>query len=164
MLPKNGRGFIENAARHGYPWGDDLSMSKSFRCTLQVRGYELDSFGHVNHAVYVSYLEHARWEMLSGEGITLQSFRQWSRWPVIASLQIQYLRPCFMDDVLEVRSRISGHGKAQFTIEQEIYRADQPVVKAQVQAVIVNEKGRPAELPPDIARLWKNSEDAGGGI
>ena len=27
---------------------------------LTVRPYECDSYGHVNHAVYVNYLEHAR--------------------------------------------------------------------------------------------------------
>ena len=34
---------------------------KTYRCLIQVRGYELDSFGHVNHANYLNYLEHARW-------------------------------------------------------------------------------------------------------
>jgi DNA-binding response OmpR family regulator len=31
-------------------------MPKIYECALEVRGYELDSFGHVNHAVYISYL------------------------------------------------------------------------------------------------------------
>ena len=33
------------------------------RFEFNVRGYELDSFGHVNNAVYLNYLEQARWEM-----------------------------------------------------------------------------------------------------
>lgn len=31
-------------------------------CSVQVRGYELDSFGHVNNAVYLQYAETAKWD------------------------------------------------------------------------------------------------------
>ena len=32
---------------------------------FDVRGYELDSFGHVNNSVYLSYMEEARWQMMN---------------------------------------------------------------------------------------------------
>ena len=35
---------------------------------LAVRTSELDSFGHVNHAVHLSYLEHARFHALKEAG------------------------------------------------------------------------------------------------
>jgi hypothetical protein len=35
---------------------------------LTVRPYECDSYGHVNHAVYVNYLEHARMQFLLAAG------------------------------------------------------------------------------------------------
>ena len=50
---------------------------KTYRTELEVRGYELDSYGHVNHAVYPSYLEHARWQMLESESINLKTFAEW---------------------------------------------------------------------------------------
>ncbi len=34
-----------------------------------MRGYELDSFGHVNNAVYLNYLEQARWEIVQKLGV-----------------------------------------------------------------------------------------------
>lgn len=36
-----------------------------------VRGYEIDLFGHVNNAVYMNWLEHARWALYAahGEGV-----------------------------------------------------------------------------------------------
>ena len=80
-------------------------MSKIYHSTLHVRGYELDSFGHVNHAIYVSYLEHARWEMLLEEQITLEKFMEWKRWPVIASIELHYLKPTFLNDKLDVSTR-----------------------------------------------------------
>ena len=35
-----------------------------FKYFHTVAGYELDSFGHVNNAVYLNYLEQARWDIL----------------------------------------------------------------------------------------------------
>ena len=32
---------------------------------LRVRGYELDSFGHVNNAVYLQYAEEAKWHFFA---------------------------------------------------------------------------------------------------
>ena len=129
-------------------------MGKTYRCRLEVRGYELDSFGHVNHAVYVSYCEHARWEMLKSEGVTLETLSQWQRWPVIANLEFQYLKPTFIGDALEIQTHLVERGKTHFTFEHVLRRGDQEVVKAKVRAVMVNEKGRPSELPPALAALW----------
>ena len=38
------------------------------RTRIVVRTSELDSFGHVNHAVYLNYFEHARFEALKDAG------------------------------------------------------------------------------------------------
>jgi acyl-CoA thioester hydrolase len=40
-----------------------------FAVRIAVRGYELDSNGHLNRAVYLQYAEHARWEQLRASGI-----------------------------------------------------------------------------------------------
>ena len=42
-------------------------QTNRYTCHLTVRGNELDSFGHVNNAIYLNYLEQARWEILRDE-------------------------------------------------------------------------------------------------
>ena len=44
-------------------------MADPFRVRVTVRGYELDTQGHLNQAVYLQYAEHARWECLRASGI-----------------------------------------------------------------------------------------------
>jgi len=127
---------------------------KTYRCAISVRGYELDSFGHVNHAVYIQYLEHARWELLIEEGITLQTFQKWKCWPVISRVEASYLRPCFLDDKLEVRTRITDQKLTRFAFEQEIYRGEVKVFEGKVHSVMVNEQGRPAPIPKELADTW----------
>ena len=45
-------------------------MAGVFTVRITVRGYELDTQGHLNQAVYLQYAEHARWELLRAAGIT----------------------------------------------------------------------------------------------
>lgn len=140
---------------------------KIYESDLEVRGYELDSFGHVNHAEYVRYLEHARWKVLEEESIGIAEFKSWQIWPVIAEIQLRYLRPTFMGDCLKVRTKITDHTRTQFIFSQQIFKVESSptndgktahsetlVLEATIRAVMVNEKGRPTEIPPEIARLW----------
>lgn len=131
-------------------------MAKTYLCPLEVRGYELDSYGHVNHAVYISYLEHARWKLLQDEGVSLKRFNELKLWPVISQLEVKYLKPTFLGDRLEVRTRVIEHGKTNFTFGHEVYRGESKVFEGTVRAVMVNENGRPSAIPPELGRIWSD--------
>jgi acyl-CoA thioesterase FadM len=55
-------------------------MGKPARYQLKVRHYEVDQYGHVNHAQYVHYLEVARIEALDALGLSLGEMRRHSVW------------------------------------------------------------------------------------
>lgn len=140
--------------------------AKRYFCELEVRGYELDSFGHVNHAEYVRYLEHARWKLLEEESIGIREFKEWKVWPVIAEIQVRYLRPTFLGDRLRVETWLSDHTRTQFQFSQEIYRYGsvsgsekvEKILEASLKAVMVNERGRPTEIPSRITQLWVKTQ------
>src|SRR5689334_18285731 len=48
-------------------------LSFPFSIELDVRGYEIDSWGHTNNAVYVQWLEEARWQMARIGGLPFQA-------------------------------------------------------------------------------------------
>lgn len=129
-------------------------MARTYRSTVHVRGYELDSFGHVNHAVYLNYMEHARWELLAEKGITLERMAEWKRWPIIAHVELDYLKPTHMGDELDIHSSVVSTGKTHFVVEQVILRGDTEVLRGKVTIVTINEKGRPAELTPEMRTIW----------
>lgn len=129
--------------------------SKIYSSKISVRGYELDSFGHTNHAHYLSFMEHARWELLAQEGITLKHIGEWKRWPVIAGVEVKYLKPTYMGDVLEIRTQALEHGRTHFKLSQKILRGETVVLDATVFVVIVNETGRPDQIPSEMTRLWE---------
>ena len=129
-------------------------MSKTFRYALEVRGYELDSFGHVNHAVYLNYMEAARWKMLQEVGILHEQIVRDQLFPVITGIEIKYRRPAFAGDTLEVRSQVAEHGRFQFRLDQQIFKDETPIATAQVHSVIIDGRGRPVETPAAYHRLW----------
>ncbi len=51
-------------------------MGEPARLRLKVRHYEVDLYGHVNHANYVHYLEAARVEALEAVGLSLPEVRR----------------------------------------------------------------------------------------
>jgi YbgC/YbaW family acyl-CoA thioester hydrolase len=132
--------------------------TKTYQSKLHVRGYELDSFGHVNHAVYVQYLEHARWEMLAAEGVTPANFVEWKRWPVIHRIEMDYVRPTFMGNELEILTQLADYGRIQLIFAQSILHQGVVVAKGRVRVVIVNELGKPCLMPAEISRIFGTEE------
>jgi YbgC/YbaW family acyl-CoA thioester hydrolase len=125
-----------------------------FCCSIEARGYELDSFKHVNHAVYINYMEHARWKVFDELGITLEKLDEWKTWPVIANLEAKYIRPTYKGEVLEIRSRVAGHTQTSMFIEQKIVRGEDLVFVGKVTVVMVNEAGRPTRFSEPMAKAF----------
>lgn len=131
---------------------------KTYRCTLEVRGYELDSYGHVNHANYLNYLEHARWEALAQEGMSKPFFDRIQLWPIVSKIEVKYLKPALMGQKLEITTRCLEHRAASMVFEQNIILitpdANVPVVEARIHGVTINEQGKPARHPKEMERMW----------
>ena len=68
-----------------------------------VRGYELDSFGHVNNSVYLNYLEQARWEIFKSKEL-FDYFKNNQLRLVIIENHIRYLNEAkIFDELLVLR-------------------------------------------------------------
>jgi len=129
------------------------STTWNHRTKLRVRGYELDSYRHVNHAVYLSYLEQARWEYLSACQLSLPELDRLKRWPVVVHLEMNYKKPALMDDELEILSRVSKLGRASMEIEHEIHCNGSLILSGRVTAAIIDETGKATRLPEEFLRM-----------
>ena len=59
---------------------------------------------------------------------------------------IDFVRPARIDDVLEVRTRFTGLGRARFHLAQDIYRGSEKLFSATLTAVVIDGSGRPRRL------------------
>jgi acyl-CoA thioester hydrolase len=121
-------------------------------CALTVRWHECDTYGHVNNAVYLTYLEMARVEYLRDLGISLEELRQGGTGLWVARVSIDYKAPALPDDRLAVLTRPVKRTRIGGILGQRILRGETLVAEAEVTWVSVNSKGRPSPLPPAFER------------
>lgn len=99
---------------------------------LEIRWKDVDAFGHVNNAVYLTYLEECRDEWLEealGDGEAAWDF-------VLARLAIDFRRELRLeDDAVLVSCRLERIGTSSITTREAIVAAGE--LAAEAEAVLV---------------------------
>jgi YbgC/YbaW family acyl-CoA thioester hydrolase len=120
-------------------------------CTLTVRTYECDSYGHVNNAVYLQYLEYARMEFLKDSGFDYSAFRKAGLGLVVARVCITYKLPAQYGDELTIVTTPLRFRGAFGVFRQEVFRKDALLATAEVSWFCVNSEGKPTPLPTEFS-------------
>ncbi|UCG27639.1 MAG: acyl-CoA thioesterase [Bacteroidales bacterium] len=121
-----------------------------YRCTLEVRGYELDSFNHVNNAVYLNYFEHARWQMIRETGL-INFFKDTGYFLVVVDIHIKYMKEITLFDELVIETSCSKK-EPYLYFYQEMYKSGSrvKVSKAEVKTLLLDNERIPIDLPEDF--------------
>lgn len=121
---------------------------KKFTAKINVRSYELDSFGHVNNATFLNYLEAARSDYLEEMGLSFNDFAKWQAFPVIARHEINYKSPAYFGDELSIVGYIDNIGKSSITFFYDmVNQNNRHVISASTTMVFVNSAGKPIGFP-----------------
>lgn len=106
----------------------------TFSVRIGVRGYELDTQGHLNNAVYQQYGDHARWECLRAAGISVDDLLATGVGPVTLENTIRFRKELLGGDEVDVTCEFSwGEGKTM-RVTQRFTRQD-GVVAAELTSV-----------------------------
>lgn len=123
--------------------------------SFRVRVYfsDTDAGGIIYHARYLDFAEHARTEMLrsalpdlsehdlSGSGMLF----------VVRSINIDYLKPGYLDDELEVQTSIASLGAVSALLTQNIIRGDDILASMTVRVAFIDkETKKPMRIPPEV--------------
>lgn len=130
-----------------------LSTSPIVITPVKVRTSELDSFGHVNHAVYLTYFEHARFEALKAAGFDwgVLDERGWAIF--VVRIEVDYIAEARREDELLIRTRAHSFRRTSMLLAQEIIRDDgseAPVARAMVTAVWIGPNRKPIRVPDEV--------------
>ena len=127
-----------------------MIKSKWYYFELQARGYELDSYGHVNNAVYLNYNEQARWDLFGKLGL-LDQLKAEGKKIVIVENHIKYIRQIKLFDEIEVETQMEK--SAHFLLFKHILKnkeTNKPVAKANVKTVFLGKKDKPCDIPQSL--------------
>lgn len=127
-----------------------------FKTEFQVRGYELDGYGHVNHAVYLNYAEFARWRMIEDSGAGGDYFKRHAIAPVIVRAEADYREPCFLADWIVVETTLVEFKKRLARFSQIVKKRESGRVAAELlmTVLVVDAAGKVVSLPDDFERYF----------
>ena len=129
--------------------GKSYNCTMTTECTLRVRTYECDRYGHVNNANYLNYLEYARHEFLREIGFDYLKSVEAGYGVYIARIEIDYKKPAFTDDELLIKSHPIKKGAVSGIIVQEIWRGEDLLIEAKVTWAFVDSRGVPVKMPAE---------------
>jgi len=117
---------------------------------IQVRWGELDPYNHVNHAVYSSYLEHARVAALGELDRGMEALTAAGHQIVIVRSDVHFKTSATAGDELLITTRIPEVRGASMIWHQTIDRGKDRIVEAHIHAAFVSMEGRPTRIPDDL--------------
>jgi len=139
----------------------ERGLTPAFEFAVRVYYEDTDTGGVVFYANYLKFFERARTEWLRSLGVAQSEMAvRLGRIFVVHSLDMQYLRPARLDDLLTIRSQITRIGRAALTFQQSAYRAGELLAQGSIQVCTVDATSfKPAQLPQEIrSKLTSNQE------
>jgi acyl-CoA thioester hydrolase len=131
-------------------------------CSLTVRSYENDAYGHVNNAVYLNYLEYARGEYLRAIGFDYEAcvragFGLW-----VVRVEIDYRVPARLHDELRIETQAVEKKTTYGVLKQRILKQDGSLsAEALVKWAFVDARnGRPSRIPVEFDNPALSPDDA----
>ena|SRR5215211_2583664 len=140
------------------------------RHLLSIRVYyeDTDFSGVVYHASYLRFMERGRTDYLRLLGADHRALFEQTEAEapgfsfVVRSMNIDFLKPARMDDVLQIVTRPHEVKGASITLHQQVRRSEELLVEAQVRVAFVSDgRARPIPKPLRAAMAADQNETSG---
>lgn len=130
------------------------TKSKKYYFELQARGYELDSYGHVNNAVFLNYAEQARWDLFNKLGL-LNRLKADGKKIVIVENNYQYRRQVKLFDEIRVETQMEK--SSNFLLFRHVLinkKTERPVTRAKVKTIFLDKDDKPCDIPLSLLETF----------
>ena len=129
---------------------------------IRVYYEDTDAVGVVYHTNYIKFMERARTEALRDKGIEQPQLKQLHNIVfAIRKISVDYLKPAYFNDLLNITVRMTKLGKASLVMAQQVLRESEILCQGTVKIGVINViNQRPHSMPFDIFQKLKsmNSE------
>lgn len=132
-----------------------FSLSRdTFSYPVRVYYQDTDTGGVVYHATYLNFMERARYEWLREMGLAVNFLIQEHKIVfIVRSLNIEYFKPAFLDDLLHVTVQVTEIGRSRITLFQQVVRDHVLLVSAVIHVVCVGvDSLKPVRVPTPLRK------------
>ena len=135
-------------------------MSKIFKhkdFSINIYVEDTDFQGFVYHANYIKFFERSRSDFLSSNNISQEILRKNNLGFVIKRIEIDYLFPAKLGDILVVKSSVEKKSNARMIFNQKIVlkKDETPICKGIVEVCLINiDTKKPKPLPNDLLLIF----------
>ena len=126
-------------------------MPRIFRQELIVSADAVDEFRHVNNQRYIAWMQEVATAHSAANGWPMERYLGIGAAWVVRSHFIEYLRPAFAGDALDIDTWASSLALREVTRKYRFRRADQLLARAETKWVYVDiRSGRPKRIPAEL--------------
>ena len=123
---------------------------------IRVYYEDTDASGRVYHANYLKYLERGRSNLIYQSKYNHQKLlKKFNIIFVVKSLNINYLKPAFFEDIIEVQTSLNQLSRVKLSFNQKIIRNNELLVDAEVIVIPINTKGKITKLNQELYSFLK---------
>jgi acyl-CoA thioester hydrolase len=131
---------------------------------ITVRFRDIDAMGHVNNAVFFTYLETARVEYMRSVVFRTDARKLSEAGLILAKISCEFKKPIFYGQAVAVGTRVAEMRNSSFLMEQRMEADGQ--LAALAQAVVVRydyQAGKSVRIPDEF-RSQVETFEAGDGV
>lgn len=120
---------------------------------LSIRIYyeDTDAGGIVYHASHIRFCERGRTEFLRDDGWTNSEIANTlGVLFVVRHMDVNYLKPCYLDNMLNLKTSVIKIKNTSFIMKHDLYRAEELVFTMDVVLACITKSGNLVKIPEDI--------------
>lgn len=126
-----------------------MKLDCSHDISIRVRYSETDRMGYCYHGNYATYFEIGRVEALRAIGVVYKSLEDQGILLPVVSLEINYKLPAKYDDLLRLKTSLTGISASTLSFEYHLYNQDEVLLTTgKTTLVFVNSaSAKPIRIP-----------------
>ena len=119
---------------------------------MRVYYQDTDAGGVMFHGAYLDFFERARMDWMRARGFDAGLLAgRYGVMFIVRQLEIAYLKPALLDDLVSVSAQVTSMGRAQLTFAQQVRRDADTLVRAAINvACVAGDRRKPVAFPEEL--------------
>lgn len=139
----------------------ELKMAFKSTVPVEIRFADLDAYGHVNSAKFITYLETARTKLFLGRFSALMHSGIIF---LVAKVECEYKKPLMLKPSVLVDVEAVKIGNSSFELGYTVHNGEGEIYAAAKTVMVTFDKnaGKPVRVPDDMKRIFEQEGEAPG--